>query len=369
MKWLGLKLKDAVKQANLTQEQFAKLMGVSRPTVISWMKDQVPKGAELMRLCGELRVEPNSFFENDVIFSHPRHRLVAHAKPTKELDEKSYDFINEFGSFFKENMSSPLQMVIKYNNQQDPTAVASELRKTIGLTNGSPIRLQHVFDLAKVLGLFIVPTVFPRELSHKTSALYTLFGNYNKVIFVNNTANCLDLVYFLLHEICHAVINNGEVNDEEEVFCEATARATQFPRCYVSEVYSDIKGKPTGMMINKLKEYSLKNHHSLYGIAIELDKYFDAQLSPRIGGAFRNLNKQVETLGEFLCKDADVSLFIKRFQSITPLYFDEVISAVYRDVSDRKLCELLGLSDTANVDGVRNELERRANAIQAGCAY
>ena len=369
MKWLGSKLKEAVKQAKLTQDEFAKLIGVSRPTVISWMKNQIPKGWELMNLCNKLNVTPDIFFENEVGFSRPLNRLVAHAKSTKEFEKQMDDFIEEFSCFFKKDMSTSLQLTINYHKQADPLTVALELRGKIGLTGNSPIKLQEVFELARILGIFIVPVAFPPELDHKTSAFYTLFWDCNKVIFVNNRANGLDLVYFLLHEICHAVINSKEFDKDEDCFCEATARAAQFPDCYVSEVYSNIKGKDKGIVINILKDYSVKNHHSLYGIAKALDKAFNTELASCIGGAFKNLNKNFPSLIGLLVQDKDLKSFINSFRRVTPLYFEKVILAVYDNISDRKLCEILGIIDVANANDLRAELGRCANAIQTGCAY
>jgi len=380
MKWIGSKLKELVKKAHITQEQLAASIGVSRITVISWMKDQVPKGTELMKLCTELNVAPETFFEDDVQFSRPRNRMKAHAKATKDFENQTDDFVKEFSSFFSEDMSDPLQLTVNYHKKTDPLTIACKLRELTGLTDSSPIKLKKVFDLASKLGIFIVPVIFPEWLDRKTSALYTFFYDCNKVIFVKNTANGIDLVYFLLHEICHAIINGkNDIDSAEEEFCEATARATQFPERYVSDVFNQIKGrlKNTGIVIKTLKEISINNHHSLYGIAKALDKQFDTRLAsnPNINicGADANLRKTTPTLKDLLISDASdngsVKLFINKFYSFTPLYFEKVILSVYKDVSDRKLCELLGLSDITNVEELRIELERCANAVQTGCSY
>lgn len=372
MKWIGSKLKELVKKADMTQEKLADILGVSRATVISWMKDQVPKGIELMKLCSALKVQPEIFFEDDVLFSRPRNRLVAHAKTTKESEQQTDIFVKEFGNFFSKDMSDPLRLTVNYHKNTDPLTIAGRLRELAGLTDNLPIKLKTVFNLAHKLGIFVVPVTFPDKLDHKTSAIYTLFFDCNKVIFVKNTANGLDLVYFLLHEICHAIINGkSDIDSEEEEFCEATARAAQFPESYVTEVYNRIRGKNEGIIINIFKDFSRNNHHSLYGIAKALDQQFDTKLTTKtsILGAYKNLNKTIPSLRDILVQDENVKFFINQFRSITPLYFEKVILSVYKNVSDRKLCELLGLTDVTNVEELRTELERCANAIQTGCSY
>ncbi len=368
MKWIGENLKKAVKKAGITQQQLADDLGVSRATVISWMKDQVPKGIELMGICQHLGIAPDCLFENDVLFSYPRHRLVAHAKKSNQLEQASIDLINNFNSFFCEDFSEPLLLTINYHKQSNPLTIASELRKIVNLNDDSPIKLQTVFDLASRLGIFVIPIPFIGILA-KTSAFYTLFNECNKVIFINNNVKCLDLVYFLLHEICHAVINSTEVNQAEEDFCEATARAVQFPECYVAKVHLAITGKTRGVAINILKDFSVKNHHSLYGIAVALDRCYKTSFASTIGGANQNLNKSLPNLRSLLLDGNDVHSFIQRFSSISPRYFEKIILKIYTDISDRKLCELLGLEDITNIDEIRVELKRCVNASQAGCTY
>jgi transcriptional regulator with XRE-family HTH domain len=368
MKWAGEKLKNAVKNAGMTQQQLADSLGVSRATVVSWMKDQVPKGIELMGICQHLGVTPEYLFENDIIYSFPRHRLVAHAKKTDQIDQASIDLINNYDLFFRDDFSEPLSLSINYHKQANPLAIASELRKVIEINDDNPIKLKNVFDLANRLGIFVIPVSFVGALE-KTSAFYTLFNECNKVIFINESVKCLDLIYFLLHEICHAIINSDDVNDEEESFCEATARAMQFPECYVAKVFLAIAGKTNGVAINTLKEFSVRNNHSLYGIAVALDHYYKTNFASIIGGANQNLNKTLPNLRSLLFDGDSIHSFIQRFSSISPRYFEKIILKEYANVSDRKLCELLSLEDITNINEIREELKRYENANQAGCSY
>ena len=243
MKWVGTNLRQIAKEAGFTQADLAAKLNVSRPTVISWMKDQVPKGIELMKLCQLFQCDPECFFENDVVFSYPKHRLPAHAKKTEQLEKNTITLIRDFECLFERDYSEPLQLAFKFHSQSDPFVMAQELRKIAGVTEKNPLKLKDAFDLATALKIFVIPIAFPEELAHKTSAFYTLYNNCNKVIFVNNKTNCLDLVYFTLHEICHALSNSEEIDEAEESFCEKTARAIQFPKCYISKVFSQIEGK------------------------------------------------------------------------------------------------------------------------------
>lgn len=368
MKWVGTNLKRVAKEAGFTQADLADKLEVSRPTIISWMKDQVPKGIELMKLCQLLQCSPAVFFENDISFSFPKHRLVAHAKKTNRVDEDTIALIKDFENLFVQDFSEPLQLAFKFHSQSDPIVMAQELRKIVNITESKPLKLQAAFNLAAALGIFVIPIAFPEELAHKTSAFYTLYNDCNKVIFVNNKINYLDLVYFILHEICHALSNSEEIEEAEERFCEESARAVQFPKSYISKVFSQIKGRSVGITINLLKKLSVENDHSLYGLAKELDHYYGTSWTKRIGGANCNLNKTLPDLKTLLIDDS-VRNFLHRFSKISPLFFEKIILKSYNDLSDRKLCELLGLDDIIRVSELREELERCANASQAGCTY
>lgn len=367
MKWLGEKLKDAVKKMNITQAVFADSIGVSRITVSSWFNGQVPKGIELMKICQLLKISPGSLFDNEVSFSRPRHRLTAHAKKTESLDVAADEMLKDYADFFTKDLSFPLSWVINYHAQSEPQKVAAQLRQLIKLQD-EIIKLKDVCDLAAKLGIFVVPACFAKELS-RTSAFYTLYNNCNKVIFIDVKVCYLDLVYFLLHEICHAVINNRDTDDAEEKFCENVAQIVQFPQNYVAEVHQKITGKTPQAQISILKQLSVKNCHSIYGISKALDCYYRSTLAKSVGGALGNQKKQMPTLKQLLIEAADLSTFIKKFNSLFPLFFTKVVLDSFPELSDRRLCELLCIEDITYAPALRTELARVKNDIGAGCNY
>jgi len=374
MKWLGNQLKNAIKQAQKTQESFANDINVSRVTVNAWIKGQVPRGIELMKICRNLGMSPDLFFEDDVAFSCPRHRPKAHAKITESRQHLAEQMITSFHDVFRGNFSNMLTPSLSYTRDSDPARLAKELRECSGLVGDGPLRLQDVFNLAKYLGIFIVPIPFDPEL--KSSALYTFIDHHNKVIFIDNKTFLLDMVYFILHEICHAIINNtsNDYDDKEEEFCEKTAGLAQYSDCYIQKIYSMIKlkGRYKGVVVNLLKEYSVKNHHSLFGIAKAIDIMYGTEWGGIVAPATTKMKKENQAsnnLESLLLSQDNPHDFLRRFKSISPLYLDQVILKKYKSVTDRRLSELFGLANVLDGNDMRKELERYEDAIQTGCPY
>lgn len=372
MKWLGIQLKNAIKKAQKTQESFANDINVSRVTVNAWIKGQVPRGIELMKICRSLGMDADTFFEDDAIFSFPRHRPKAHAKITEDRQHQTEKMIASFYSIFQGNLSDMLTPSLSYTRDSDPVLLAQELRKRSGVSEARTLRLQDVFDLAKNLGIFIVPISFDPEL--KSSALYTFIDNRNKVIFIDNKTFALDLVYFILHEICHAVINNtsSDYDDKEEAFCEKTAMLTQYPDCYIRGLYDIVSSTTKGTAINNLKDFSIKNHHSLFGIAKAIDVMYKTNWNKTVAAASQKMKSENQTklnLSTILLSQNNADDFLRKFKSISPLYLDKVILKKYKSVTDRRLSELFGLDNILDGMDLRAELERYENAVQTGCSY
>ena len=133
-----------------------------------------------------------------------------------------------------------------------------------------------------------------------------IFGH--RIVFVNNSTNVLDLIFPLIHEAVHAILDERYVPDvfdaDEETFCDNVANLTQFPVEYVDWVHDIISGLSKAIQVNKLKGFAEKHGHSLYGLVKSIESlYPDFKL--KIGGADTNLKKKFKTIGEVLYGNDD----------------------------------------------------------------
>ena len=67
MRWQGAKLKALVAERGYTQEAFSKRVGVSRQAFSAWVRGKVPKGLHLLRICRDLGVQVEVFFEDTIM--------------------------------------------------------------------------------------------------------------------------------------------------------------------------------------------------------------------------------------------------------------------------------------------------------------
>ena len=65
MNWSGKKLKVLCDKAGLSPSNLAEQMGVSRPTVYSWLSGRDLRGSQLLRLSDVLRVKPEALYERE----------------------------------------------------------------------------------------------------------------------------------------------------------------------------------------------------------------------------------------------------------------------------------------------------------------
>jgi len=145
-------------------------------------------------------------------------------------------------------------------------------------------------------------------------------------------------------------------DEEEENFCDLVANYTQFPGEYVTNVSLCIDGCGPGMIINKLKDVSSKNAHSIFGICARL-KAIGKYPNISIGGADTNLKRGFHTIEEILFENNDPRQYIKMLKELSPLFIN-LISKQLPDCSEKKFAEWLGLGTSIDAKAVMEELQR-----------
>jgi len=363
MKWEGHKINNMAKDRKLSLQKLADKIGVSRQTVNDWIKGQIPKGSHLLMLSRILAVNPNEFFENDIdnYILMPSHRKRKTAKVTEATQEASIELAKEYLNIFKNHKNSEVVPVIRTRQRDllNAQKVADKLRAMADISKDKPMDYGNTFRLIDVLGINAIFRSFPEAL--KSYAFYTKICEH-RVVFVNYSTNILDLIFPLLHESVHAVMDEPSRNNEdEENFCDLVANFLQFPDSYVQMVYDAIKQSNNATKVNVLKSFASSNGHSLYGI-VKAIKYIAPDFDLNIHGADSNLKKAFPTIQQLVFIDNEVRTFVYNLMSLNINFF-KVISNQIDSISNRKLAELFELESVLDAKDFKAELLKESSRL------
>ena len=359
MGWTGNKIKELANINGISITKIADLVDVSRQTVNDWINGQIPKGNHLLELSKILNVSPNIFFSKgeDKNIIIPLHRVRNNSKITDNVQKEALDLVEEFKLFFKNSKIPPVLPVIRLNKIDEKRAeeIAKELKENIKYQDFAPINFDKTFKLLEMLGIYLVFTNFPIKV--KSYAFFTkIYGN--RVVFINNNTNIIDLIFPLLHEAIHAVrdelTSEMGYDENEEELCDEIASHIQFSDEYISLVYNAIKGLPNAIQVKKLKDFGKGYKHSLHGVVKRIKK-IDDNFELEVGGADSNLKKQYPTIGELRTSADTVRRFIELEKKLSPHYFNSILEQL-NNLSDRKLAFLLGIEENLDVIEIRKEL-------------
>jgi len=363
MAWHGEKIKFLLKEKNLQLNAIASTLEVSRQAVNDWIKGQIPKGQHLMKLSSLLGVAPAFFFSTDTnaAISIPLHRKKGAAKITDANKQAAQQLAKEYEILFKTSEPGVVPVLrIDGVNKNNAAVWAQKLREIAGIDHGEPIDYDRAFTLLNRLGIVIVFRDFPASI--KSYAFYCKIHDH-RVAFVNNSTNVLDLIFQLLHETVHALLDERGAalyEDEEEAFCDAVANHMQFPPEYTKMVATAIKGCSIPTQVNKIKQFSSEHGHAMCGLIKLLP---GLSYSPSLAGADTNLKKGFHTIGEILFQKKDPSDYINYLKEFTPR-FVELVTKQVENTSERKIGEWLNLGNKIDarlaIDALRQQGKGRA---------
>lgn len=357
MAWKGGKIKALAEERKLKINKIAEELNVTRQAVNKWINGQVPKGQHLVRLSTLLDVNPKYFFSDDIknYIKLPLHRRRGVAKVTEEVEEKSFQLASSYEKLFK--MTDPgLVQVLRVGtvNEQSAKNLAQGLREISGIERNEPMDYDKAFELQYKLGIVVVFRDFPDSI--KSYAFYCKIHNH-RVVFVNNATNVLDLIFPLLHETIHAILDEKaqEISyNEEENFCDLVASYVQFPDEYINMVSKIIDGLRKNVQINKIKFFSGENGHAIFGLVTRFPNldYRD------FAGADRNLKKDFPTIGDVLFDKKDPRDYIDILGKLTP-HFIQIVTNQIGYVSNRTIGEWLGLESILDAEMAIKELKKK----------
>jgi len=273
------------------------------------------------------------------------------------MQQDAMAMVKEYKNLFRNISESVVVPVIRTKGRDEECSIkiAEKLRSISGVKNDGPMDYGDAFHLLDQLGITTIFRYFPESV--KDYAFYTKIHGH-RVVFVNNSTNVLDLIFPVLHEAVHAIrdedYTNGFYDIAEEAFCDNVANYVQFPDEYVRFVFKAIDGLPTSHKINKLKIFSQKYSHSLFGIFKRL-KTIAPGIKLNIGGADTNLKKEFRTIGDILFEDDEPKSFLELLSALTPRFIN-TLKEQSENISYRKLGQLLGLESALDAKEIKKIL-------------
>lgn len=361
--WEGERLRALAKERGVSFTKLADLTGVSRQSVNDWIKGHIPKGTYLMALSRELDVNPAYFFSDQTprVLTIPLHRKRGVAKVSEAMRNEAFKLAKQYEKLFKWAPKPGLVKTLRVDTTEDRDIIslAENLRDLSGIQSNKPMDYTHTFNLLNSLNIVTIFRSFPKSI--KGYAFYSKIHGH-RVVYINNDTNVLDLIFPLLHESIHAV-SDDELDDYDEArenFCDSVANYTQFPKEYVTLVYNTLQGRRKAIQINRLKEFSSENHHSIFGIVEQLKETNLSIDFKDVGGANTNLKKEFPTIGHILFKEKDACDYIQTLKTLSPLFLD-IVSKQIDNVTTGKVGEWLGFETGLDAKQVIKELKKTSS--------
>lgn len=365
MSFKGSIIKTKAKEAGYTLLRLSQELGVSRQTVNGWISGAVPRGSHLVKLCSILNINPGNFFAEPTenLLSVPLHRTIRNKPVSATMRDASQELAEQYLNLFRQAPTVEMLPVIRVKKKtaENAAIIAHKLRKISEIDDDKPMDYKSAFRLLSKLGIYTIFREFPEEIKKKSYAFYSRIVGH-RVVFVNIDISPLDLIFQLLHETVHAIRDEepSEINiDGEEKLCDKVAELTQFPDYYVNNVARYItESNEPAIIINRMKEVSRDNRHSLFGIYYRLKHKGMIPEGVKVGGAATNLKTTVPILRKILFSHEDSRNYVDMLYDLAP-NFMKLIETQVPYCSVRKFGEWLGLDTSMDAKTVMNEILRR----------
>ena len=364
MPWLGTEISEALNELGVGVSELAETIGVSRQTLNNWTTGRkAPRGDHLVALSKALGVSPSQFFSPDNSITVPQHRNNMGRRTTPEISAEAQEMASIYRSLFREPEDTVAYPVLRVSSKSDENAlrIANWIRSEAGMDSRKPMDFKAALRFIRSLGVYLVFRPFIGKIAD-SNAFYVKI-NRNRVIFVNTRKKIRDVIFHLIHEVVHALRDEGEDTRSaeetlaEERFCDRIAAYAQFPDSYVSEVRSAIYRKKAGSKVNILKSYCRDHDHSFYGIWKRLEE--DGAPVANISlGAHKNFQSEDQALEDVLVNSGDASVFIGNLDRLSPEFLD-LVTMDGETYTDGALGELLGLGGPEEAAEVRPIIKAR----------
>ncbi|MGN5766275.1 ImmA/IrrE family metallo-endopeptidase [Acinetobacter calcoaceticus] len=191
--------------------------------------------------------------------------------------------------FLKENFADKLEFVGKYRNSQDVNAIATDIRKKIGLPYDLNTKkskeeyLKTLITKCEEIGILVfknsmVKNATRKPLNTEEFRGFVLIDDYAPAIFLNGQDMPAALIFTLAHELAHVWLGESGVddldiygNDPNEVLCNRIAAEVLITKNEFLNSWERHQGDlyciAQEFCVSKLMVARLALTHGLYNIA------------------------------------------------------------------------------------------------------
>jgi Zn-dependent peptidase ImmA (M78 family)/DNA-binding XRE family transcriptional regulator len=289
-KILGQRLMDARKERGITQEDAAKYLDCSRPTMIAIEKGtRAPKVEEIIKLASFYGRQVHEIVREGVPLADLRPHLRAIAQQTKMDDPEIERGISELQKFAEDYsrlermLNVPLRLNYPQEVQLNPNVnvadlaedIAAQERRRLGLGDQPVIRLRSVLEIE--VGLRILYEDLPSHVA----GMFAYSADFGGLIAVNRKHPAERRRATMVHEYGHLItdrykpgidyVNSPDRKPANERFAESFAMTFLMPATSVRRRFNQIVNDSSDFQIADLCRLSHFYFVSVEAMTIRLE--------------------------------------------------------------------------------------------------
>lgn len=238
------KVRTALAEQGLTQQQLASSIDVSPQAVTNWLKGKdFPRPAKLLRLATTLRLT----FEELVISADEGRPVVAFrkkggAKTTARHIAKADSIgmlLKPLVPYLDEIQALRTQITSPSTDYSRLQTAASQTREHLGIGEQAVLEYEHLIGEFNNSGAIIVPVMLGAKGSHENAMHIRLPQEDVTFIFLNIDTRLEDFKFWMAHELAHVYTPELSGTDKGEDFADAFAGALLFPQSIAKAAYNE----------------------------------------------------------------------------------------------------------------------------------
>ncbi len=363
MKWLGEKLKNFVESRYRSQDEFCNKIRVSRQSFSSWVNEgNIPNGKLLLAIAVELQISIADLFEDTIVASPqfmPAHNALVNQNSFDEANALAEEYSNIIS-----NDSLVFSQVCELSTDKFKQ-LSKQFRAIAGIDEISAMTYGDVFKLAHKLGICIIF----RKFSNNLSEVYAFHRRINgvPVIFVDTESFVPDLIFVLLHEICHSVRRNNDTEETEDDFCNKVADLAQFPDNFLNKLQMELnqadKETQKNIIVKYARDFSVLGlYKSFERRGIEVNWHYTKDQIKAISSSINNcIGKIGNILSPGTASEKDVCL---NYYTFSLLFFKEFLLPNLENMTARFVAQIFDLSNGEDGQALLEELKKLRDSIK-----
>ena len=363
MKWLGEKLKDLVETRYRSQDEFCDKIKVSRQSFSSWVNEgNIPNGKSLLAIAVELQISIADLFEDTVVASPqfmPAHNALVNPESFDEANALAEEYSNII-SYDSLVFSQICELSTDKFKQ-----LSKQFRSFAEVDEISAMTYGDVFKLAHKLGICIIF----RKFSNNLSEVYAFHRMINgvPVIFVDTESFVTDLIFVLLHEICHSVRRNNDTDASEDEFCNKVADLAQFPDSFLNRLQVELnradKETQKGIIAKYARDFSVLGlYKSFERRGIEVNWHYTKD---QIKAVSSGINDCIGKIGDILSPDtASAKEICLNYFTFSSLFFKKFLLPNLENMTARFVAQIFDLSNGEDGQALLEELKELRDSIK-----